>query len=200
MQIATFWVEVRLALYVFALSLVIGYITGHLALFISIGLLAFIIWHLRQIMQLHRWLMSGAPRDTTPNLYGSAYQIITQICDLKKAHKGEIVSLQRTLAKFDSATKAMPDAMLIVDQMQNIEWANPAAKTLLKIDATRDIGQRVDNIVRDPEITRMTSRLESSRMTMEKDCLSCMMIETCCVCRMYEKNLSRMLHMKCEHH
>jgi two-component system phosphate regulon sensor histidine kinase PhoR len=153
MQITTLWVEVRLALFVFVISLVFGSITGHLALSISIGLLAFIIWHLRQIMHLRRWLMSGAPIDAVPNLYGSAYHIITQICDIKKSHNNEIVNLERSLTKFDSATKAMPDAMLIVDQMQNIEWANPAAKTLLKIDVIRDIGQRMDNIVRDPEIT-----------------------------------------------
>ena len=153
MQITTLWVEVRLALFVFVISLVFGSITGHLALSISIGLLSFIIWHLRQIMHLRRWLMSGAPIDAVPNLYGSAYHIITQICDIKKSHNNEIVNLERSLTKFDSATKAMPDAMLIVDQMQNIEWANPAAKTLLKIDVIRDIGQRMDNIVRDPEIT-----------------------------------------------
>ena len=153
MQIATFWVEIRLALLVFVISLVFGSVTGHLALSISIGLFAFIIWHLRQIMHLRRWLMSGASLDAVPNLYGSAYQIIAQVCDIKKQHNQQQLNLEHSLAKFDAATKAMPDAMLIVDQMQTIEWANPAAKALLKIDLYRDIGQRIDNIVRDPEIT-----------------------------------------------
>jgi two-component system phosphate regulon sensor histidine kinase PhoR len=158
MRIATFWVEVRSALFVFVVSLLFGYLTGHWALTISIGLLAFIIWRLRQIMHLRRWLMSGAPIDAAPNLSGSMYQIITQICAIKKHHYEEQKELERSLAKFDAATKAMPDAMLIVDQMQNIEWANPAAKTLLKIDVYRDIGQRIDNIVRDPEITSYLNR------------------------------------------
>ncbi len=153
MHIATFWVEVRSALLVFVISLVFGYITGYWALSISIGLLAFILWHLRQLMHLHRWLLSGAPIDTAPDLNGSVYQIITLICDVKKHHNQEKINLQRSLSRFDAATKAMPDAMLIVDHMQTIEWANPAAKTLLKIDVSRDIGQRIDNIVRDPEIT-----------------------------------------------
>jgi two-component system phosphate regulon sensor histidine kinase PhoR len=153
MHIATFWVEVRLTLLVFVVSLVFGYISGHWALSISIGLFAFIIWHLRQLMHLHRWLLSGAPIDSAPDLNGSVYQIITLICDIKKYHNEETIKLQRSLTKFDAATKAMPDAMLIVDHMQTIEWANPAAKTVLKIDVSRDIGQRIDNIVRDPEIT-----------------------------------------------
>ena len=153
MRIATFWFELRLALFVFVVSLVVGYTSGHWALSISIGLFAFIIWHLRQIMHLRRWLISGAPIDAVPNLSGSAYQITTQVCDIKKHHNEQQINLERSLAKFDAATKAMPDAMLIVDQMQIIEWANPAAKALLKIDPHRDIGQRIDNIVRDPEIT-----------------------------------------------
>ncbi|MFK7795362.1 MAG: phosphate regulon sensor histidine kinase PhoR [Gammaproteobacteria bacterium] len=153
MRIATFWVELRLALFVFIVSLMVGYVSGHWAFSISIGLFGFIIWHLRQIMLLRRWLISGASIETAPNLYGSAYQIITQVCDIKKGHNEQQMNLERSLAKFDAATKAMPDAMLIVDQMQIIEWANPAAKALLKIDLYRDIGQRIDNIVRDPEIT-----------------------------------------------
>ena len=153
MRIASFWVELRLALFVFLVSLVFGYITGHWAISISICLFAFIVWQLRQIMHLRRWVTSGAPLDNVPNLYGSAYQIITQICDTKELNNQEHENLQRLLARFDAATKAMPDAMLIIDQTQVIEWANPAAKILLGIDPTRDIGQRIDNIVRDPDIT-----------------------------------------------
>ncbi len=160
MRIATFWVELRLALFVFVVSLVFGFFSGHWAISISIGLFAFIIWHLRQIMHLRRWLMSGAPIDAAPNLYGSTYQIVTQICDIKKHYIEDQKELERSLAEFDAATKAMPDAMLIVDQMQNIEWANPAARTLLKIDIYRDLGQRIDNIVRDPDITSYLSSQE----------------------------------------
>ena len=154
MPIKTFWVELRLALFVFVISLAVGFLSGHWVLSISIGLFSFIVWHLRQTMQLNRWLVAGAPLDAVPNLHGSAYHIITQVCDTKKRHHEEQINLQRLLTRFDAATKAMPDAMLIVNQMQTIEWANPAAKILLKIDANRDIGQRIDNIVRDPEITR----------------------------------------------
>ena len=153
MHIASFWVELRLALLVFILSLVFGYFSGYWALSISIGLLAFIVWQLRQMMHLRHWLNSGSPLDDVPNLHGSAYKIITQICDAKKLNQLELSNLENLLARFDAATKAMPDAMMIVDATQTIEWANPAAKPLLSIDPGRDIGQRVDNIVRDPEIT-----------------------------------------------
>lgn len=153
MPIASFWIELRLALFVFIISLIFGYLSGYWALSISIGLFGFIIWHLRQMMHLRRWLFSGASLSNVPNLYGSAYQIITQICDIKKLNQQEQNSLHSLLARFDAAMEVMPDAMLIVDSEQIIEWANPATKRLLSIDPSRDIGQRIDNIVRDPDIT-----------------------------------------------
>ncbi len=153
MHIASIWVELKLALLTFIISLVVGYFTGHWALSVSIGLFAFIVWQLRQTMYLRRWLNAGAPLDSAPDLYGSAYQIVTQVCDIKKLTQEEQSNLERLLTRFNAATKAMPDAMLIVDQSQTIEWANPAAKTLLSIDPSKDIGQRIDNIVRDPDIT-----------------------------------------------
>ena len=154
MRIASFWIELRQALFIFLISLIVGFISGYWALSISIGLFAFIIWQLRQTMQLRRWLHEGAPLKAVPNLHGSAYQIISQICDIKEHSQLEQRHLEELLSRFDEATKVMPDAMLIINQMQVIEWANPAAKTLLTIDRQRDIGQRIDNIVRDPDITR----------------------------------------------
>lgn len=178
MRIALIWVELRLAFFVFIISLVLGYLTGHFALSIAIGLLSYIAWQLRQSMRLRHWLLTGASLDNTPNLHGSAYQIVTQICDIKKLNIEEKNNLDHLLSRFDTATNAMPDAMLIVDQNQVVEWANSAAKDLLSIDPHRDIGQRIDNIVRDPEITnylgneKFTEPLEfSSNRTTDNDLL-----------------------------
>lgn len=157
MHIASIWVELRIAFLVFLISLVFGFLTSHWALSISVGLFAFIVWQLRQLMYLRRWITSGADLNNVPNLYGSAYLIVTQVCDIKKFTQQEQANLERLLSRFDAATKAMPNAMLIVDQNQAIEWANPAAKSLLGIDPYKDIGQRIDNIVRDPEITNYLS-------------------------------------------
>ncbi len=153
MRIASFWIELRQALFVFIVSLIVGFISGYWALSISIGLFAFIIWQLRQIMHLRRWIHDGASLESVPDLHGSAYQIISQICDIKEQEQIKHDNLEALLARFDEATKVMPDAMLIIDQMQMIEWSNPAAKKILNIDMQRDIGQRIDNIVRDPVIT-----------------------------------------------
>ncbi len=152
-MLKTLWPELRVAFVVFLLSVLLGYVSGHMTLFITIGLFSFIFWQLRQIMHLRDWLLSGASSDATPNLFGSSDKIVSHIYDQKRKNKKKIANLKGLLGRFDAATKAMPDAVLIIDQYQNVEWANPAAKVLLGIDVSRDIGQRVDNIVRDPVIT-----------------------------------------------
>lgn len=157
MKLATVWAELRVVLIILVVSSLIGLVSGYWAISVVIGLLIFILWHLRQLYYLREWISLGLPVDATPNLYGTAYQMISKICDVKKVNSRQRSELEAILNRFDAATKAMPDAMLIINQSQSIEWANPAAKTLLGIDLFRDIGQRIDNIVRDPDIVNYLS-------------------------------------------
>ncbi len=157
MKLATVWAELRVVLIILVVSSLIGFVSGYWAISVVIGLLIFILWHLRQLYYLREWISLGLPVDATPNLYGTAYQMISKICDVKKVNSRQRSELEAILNRFDAATKAMPDAMLIINQSQSIEWANPAAKTLLGIDLFRDIGQRIDNIVRDPDIVNYLS-------------------------------------------
>lgn len=157
MKLVTVWAELRVVLIILVVSSLIGFVSGYWAISVVIGLLIFILWHLRQLYYLREWISLGLPVDATPNLYGTAYQMISKICDVKKVNSRQRSELEAILNRFDAATKAMPDAMLIINQSQSIEWANPAAKTLLGIDLFRDIGQRIDNIVRDPDIVNYLS-------------------------------------------
>lgn len=153
MNLLLIWTELKFALAALLIGLLLGLVSGHWAISISIGLSLFIVWQLIQTARLREWLMLDAPTEQTPRLSGAADKIISQICAIKKQNSRQQEKLEELLRRFDAATRAMPDAMLIVSEQQIIDWANPAAKKLLGIDSVRDIGQRIDNIVRDPEIT-----------------------------------------------
>ena len=153
MNLSLIWTELRLALVALLFGSLIGLITGYFWVSISIALLLFILWQLFQIMRLRAWLLANSPIEQTPRLSGAVDQIISQICTIKKENTRQQKKLEELLRRFDAATNAMPDAMLIVNELQSIEWSNPAAQRLLGIDSDRDVGQRIDNIVRDPEIT-----------------------------------------------
>ena len=153
MKLAHLWTELRLALAALLVGLIVGALTGYWAVSIAVALLIAIVFQLVNIVRLRAWLLKDAPIDRTPHLSGAADQIVSEICAIKKENTLQQERLEEILRRFDAATRAMPDAMLIVNEQQTIDWANPAAQTLLGIDVQRDIGQRIDNIVRDPEIT-----------------------------------------------
>jgi two-component system phosphate regulon sensor histidine kinase PhoR len=145
--------EVKYALIALILGSVGGVLTGYWVISVSLALIAFICWLLLQISQLQAWLDADAPVDNAPYLSGSADNFVLKVCDIKKHNRKQQENLEELIRRFDAATSAMPDAMLIVDKQQNLEWANPAAQRLLGIGDLRDIGHRIDNIVRDPAIT-----------------------------------------------
>lgn len=152
--------EVKYALIAIIIGSIGGAFTGYWAISISLALIVFISWLLIQINRLQAWLDADAPVDKAPNLSGSADNIVLNICDIKKYNSQQQEHLEELVSRFDAATSAMPDAMLIVDKRQNLEWANPAAQCLLGIEDQRDIGHRIDNIVRDPAITSYLLNLD----------------------------------------
>jgi two-component system, OmpR family, phosphate regulon sensor histidine kinase PhoR len=59
--------------------------------------------------------------------------------------------LRHALARFRDAGRALPDGVLILDRANRIEWANPTAARHFNIDARRDLGQPVTNLLRQPD-------------------------------------------------
>jgi two-component system phosphate regulon sensor histidine kinase PhoR len=55
------------------------------------------------------------------------------------------------LARFRAAGQALPDGVVILTRERQIEWANPTSERHLDIDARRDAGQAITNLVRNPD-------------------------------------------------
>jgi len=134
--------------------LLIGFITGlwgWVSIFILVSVMG---WWLSQILQLYLWLTSGASTRHPPDLFGLCQNIVDQICAIKKSNFIQQKQAEELINRFEAATAAMPDAMLIVDDEYNLEWANDVSTRVLGIDVERDKGNKVSNIVRDPKIIR----------------------------------------------
>jgi two-component system phosphate regulon sensor histidine kinase PhoR len=59
--------------------------------------------------------------------------------------------LTAQLARFRSAAQAMPDGVLVLDAEDHIVWANATAERYYGLDARRDAGQPILNLVRNPD-------------------------------------------------
>ena len=143
-------------LWVFAACVALGALAGSMAddvaLGIAAGLLAYIGLLLRHVRALYVWLLNKK-RDDIPDAAGIWGEIFDEIRKLERLANKREERLTSALARFQRASAAIPDAMVVLTSQDEIEWANPAAAYLLGLRWPRDHGQRILNLVRDPLFT-----------------------------------------------
>jgi two-component system, OmpR family, phosphate regulon sensor histidine kinase PhoR len=134
------------------LALLLGVILGHPYKAVIIALALYLAPNLRHLLQLHRWLETQQ-REDIPEASGMWGDVFDRIRTLTKESKQREDQLTNMLARFQSANAATPDAMIILTENDQIEWANPAAEYQFGIAHPRDHGLRLLNLVRSPDFT-----------------------------------------------
>ncbi len=139
-------------------SLLAALLTGHWALSLLGGLVLYVLWHLRQMYLVERWLMSGGSLAQAPDSSGIWDQLVHHIYRLQQHNRRRKKRLTSILNRFHRSTEAMPDAAVVLGESNEIEWSNRAARTLLGIRNPQDHGQRINNLLRDPHINEYLRR------------------------------------------
>ncbi|HWR87186.1 MAG TPA: phosphate regulon sensor histidine kinase PhoR [Acidiferrobacterales bacterium] len=154
------WREVWILIGIALASLMLAEITGYPFLTAALGFGLYIASQLRNLVQLNRWLVSK--REDVPDAGGLWGEVLDRIRALMKDTEQREDRLTEMLTRFQSASSATPDAMLIVSPHNEIEWANAASERLFGITTPRDAGQRLINLVRDPVFNTYLERGEYS--------------------------------------
>ncbi len=113
------------------------------------GALAYIAWHGYFLLRLVRWLTHERkqhPPDP-PGLWGEAFY---QLYKLQQRHRKRKEKLAEMLGRYRESTAALPDATVVLDRKNAIEWWNEAAGTMLGLRNPEDLEQRIDNLIRHP--------------------------------------------------
>jgi two-component system phosphate regulon sensor histidine kinase PhoR len=152
------WREVWILLGVAALSLILAEITGYPFLSATAGFGLYIVFTLRSLAQLNGWLIYK--RAEVPEAGGLWGEVFDRIRALNKETERREDRLTEMVQRFQSASAATPDAMLILSPEHEIEWANAAAERNLGIATPRDIGQRILNLIRAPDFVNYLERGE----------------------------------------
>ena len=130
---------------------IFGLIIGYPALTMLVFCFAYACWLLWRMANIVQWLNDGARKRKAPPTTGLMNEVVSLI-HRQKIYSGNQKNRYRTaLARFNSLAAVLPDATLLVDQYNNIQWSNSAALALLNINAERDHGQRIDNLIRTPD-------------------------------------------------
>ena len=128
----------------------IGLITGQYAWALAIGLGAYLLWHLKQLMRLHAWLRERQPDDAPPEGYGLWGEVFDSIYHLQRRDQRVRGRLQAVIDRVQESTAALRDAVIMLDSEGNLEWWNRAAEQLLGLKTPQDSGQAITNLVRHP--------------------------------------------------
>lgn len=135
-----------------AVALALGLLTGYVLGFLLFGVSAYLIAHLLNLYRLEQWLNEGR-RAHPPEAGGIWGEIFHQFFRMQRRNRQRKQRLAQLLREFRNSTAAMPDGTVVLDRDWEIIWFNDAAERLLGLSA-KDVGQRISNLVRNPEFTR----------------------------------------------
>jgi two-component system phosphate regulon sensor histidine kinase PhoR len=140
-----------------AAMLLLGLLLGNLWLFLALTLLLYLIWHLYNLYRFERWLRHGkksAPPEV-PGLWGEVFYQFYRLQQRKRKRKRKLANMLR---RFRESTSAMPDAIVVLNPNQEVEWFNEAALEMLGLQSSQDIGQRIVNLLRSPQFLEYLQR------------------------------------------
>lgn len=142
--------EIWILVGILAATLVLGLAIGHPVWVLAAGLAAYLVITLRHLHRLHRWLLDKkqGPMPEAGGVWGEVFDELRKGEREMQRRKGR---LRGMLERFQSAAAAVPDAMVILSQEDEIEWANRAAESQLGVYWPRDQALRIVNLVRDPD-------------------------------------------------
>jgi two-component system phosphate regulon sensor histidine kinase PhoR len=132
-----------------AIAFLIGLMAGRvaLALAITFGIYSMVqLWH---VLRLEYWLRHRrveSPPDIS-GVWGEVVSIISRIYRRKQFHRARVTALLR---EFRRLTTAMPEGAVLLGPEHEILWFNRRAGEWLRLRRKRDVGIRVENLMRHP--------------------------------------------------
>jgi two-component system phosphate regulon sensor histidine kinase PhoR len=144
------WSAVGRAVIVLAISVLIGLAIGRVSLVLAIVLGIYLAVQLCTLLRLEHWLRRRSVEDP-PDIsgaWGEVVAIISRIYRRKQHHKAQVTGLLR---EFRRLTTAMPEGAILLGPEHEILWFNPRVAVWLGLRRKRDIGIRIENLVRHPD-------------------------------------------------
>lgn len=118
---------------------------------VSIAVSALLMLHWRQLHALDAWLRASQ-QGAVPEATGLWGDVFANLYHLRRAQFRELEKVVASLDRAYQAAGALPEAVVVLDAENRIEWCNAMAHRLFGIEAARDAGTPVTQLVRQPEL------------------------------------------------
>ncbi|MCK5829095.1 MAG: phosphate regulon sensor histidine kinase PhoR [Methylococcales bacterium] len=161
----SFWGNERLRfMLVLFLASLGGMMSGQWLISLTISLFGFILWLLYKLHQLNIWLENGAKSRKLPDSDGLWAHINHKIQGLQKKSNLRKKRMAKLLKRSQDIISGLPYGTIVLNKYNEIDWANKASLDYLNIDHKKDRGQRIDNLLRFPELQPFLSSQNSTKI------------------------------------
>ena len=147
------WDYWRLLAVVFVAGFV-GLLFGQMMTFMFLATFLYALWLQESWFKLEKWLRKPK-KSPSPTAEGVIDNVCREIEQVRQQNNTRKKKLAGYLKRFQSATSALPDAIVVLGEFGEVDWANDSAKALLGVRWPRDSHVRVNNLIRDPEFQQL---------------------------------------------
>jgi two-component system, OmpR family, phosphate regulon sensor histidine kinase PhoR len=118
----------------------------------NVALLLLVIYHWRQLTALDKWLQAEEPK--LPAGIGKWGDVFARLTRLTRDQSQKHRQISSALELLRRATSAMPEGVVIMDEIDRIEWCNPVAEKHLGINGSVDTGQHITHLMRQTQFAK----------------------------------------------
>ena len=130
-------------------ALIVGYWLGAVAWTLVAALAIYLAATLWRIYELDL-VIAGRGRPRAFETDGFWPQIVANVAKLRSKSRARKKRYHRLLREVRESTAALSDAGVVLNSEREILWFNATANRMLGLDSARDLGQRIDNLIRHP--------------------------------------------------
>jgi two-component system phosphate regulon sensor histidine kinase PhoR len=147
-----------------AIAALAGLSAGSLSWWLVGALAIYIAYMLRSLYMIDR-VIYGAGRLPLFHTRGLWAELVARADRIRARSRNRKKRYHRLLREVRESTGAISDAGIILNADGEIVWFNPAATRLLGVDPARDIGSRIDNLIRHPDFIAYLAEPSNSSIT-----------------------------------
>ncbi|MCK7609282.1 phosphate regulon sensor histidine kinase PhoR [Acinetobacter portensis] len=152
--------DLRLLTFFIVIAVFIGLGTGYFWSCILCAFAVFCIIQLRSLYLVNDWI-SNRPYDVPPNLGGIWGALLFNVYRAQRQERIVQAEMVGLIDRAQSSLVALAEAVVLIDDNNQIEWWNPAAENLLGFQL-HDRGRNILSILRQPSFIEYFNHIDES--------------------------------------
>lgn len=127
----------------------VGLLFEQMLTFMFAAALGYALWLQHNWYKLREWL-EKPKKNRSPSAEGVIDDVCRYVEQMRQQNSNRKKKLTGYLKRFQQATAALPDGIVVLGIYGEVEWANHSARELLGVRWPRDNNVRINNLIRDP--------------------------------------------------